>query len=155
MLSSPVAGARSHLTASLSDALIGLLKPLKNNPFAETSMVIDPGSLKALQDVIGGSRDDLDDLIAGFLQDAPSLIAEMQAAAEAGDIATVRRGAHSLKSNCRDLGALLLAQVCARLEADLGAGSPATNLTARVAEVAAHWPEVRSALEAELSGGQG
>lgn len=118
-------------------------------------MVIDPGSLKALQDVIGGTRDDLNDVIAVFLEDAPSLIAEMQAAADAGDVATVRRGAHSLKSNSRDMGALLLAQVCARLEADLGAGSQATNLTARVDEVAALWPEVRSALEVELSGGQG
>lgn len=129
--------------------------PFQNNPLAETSMVIDPGSLKALQDVIGGTRDDLNDVIAVFLEDAPSLIAEMQAAADAGDVATVRRGAHSLKSNSRDMGALLLAQVCARLEADLGAGSQATNLTARVDEVAALWPEVRSALEVELSGGQG
>jgi HPt (histidine-containing phosphotransfer) domain-containing protein len=120
-------------------------------PFPEVSMPIDPVSLQALQEIIGGSRDDLNELISGFLDDAPTQLAQMHQAAVAEDVASLKRGAHSLKSNSRDMGALALASACAALETDLGGPARVGDLPGRVHEIATLWTAVRSALQTELT----
>lgn len=104
-----------------------------------------------MQTIIGGSQDDLNELISDFLEDAPLQIAAMQRAKGEAALEIVRRAAHTLKSNCRDLGALAMSQLCAELEFDLSGASIVDDLPSRIAAIAALWPEVKCALSRELS----
>jgi HPt (histidine-containing phosphotransfer) domain-containing protein len=113
-------------------------------------LLIDLKALNDLQNLIGGRRADLVELIRDFLDDAPGQIAEMAAAAEMQDADTVRRAAHTLKSNGRDLGATLFAQLCGRLESDLVTADLGADLSTRVDAVAKLWPHVLAAFEAEI-----
>jgi HPt (histidine-containing phosphotransfer) domain-containing protein len=56
------------------------------------------------------------ELIDVYLNDAPELIEQMRTGITAGDIASVRRAAHSLKSNSATFGATRLAAVSRALE---------------------------------------
>jgi HPt (histidine-containing phosphotransfer) domain-containing protein len=56
------------------------------------------------------------ELIDVYLNDAPELIEQMRTGIAAGDIAGVRRAAHSLKSNSASFGANRLAAVSRELE---------------------------------------
>lgn len=114
--------------------------------------MLDRNAINALLDLVGGKRVDLDDLISDFLADAPNQLLALEAAAAAGDCLAVKRGAHSLKSNCRDLGAHALEQLCAALEADLSDSGAVSDLSGRMALILSVWPGVLDALEAELTG---
>ena len=113
--------------------------------------MIDPKALYDLQSLIGGRRADLVDLVRDFLADAPDQIAAMGAAAQIADTDTLRRGAHALKSNGRDLGATMFAQLCANLEADLGSAHPGIDMVGRVQEIARALPILAATLEAEIA----
>ena len=114
--------------------------------------VLDRDAIRSLQEVIGGDRADLIDLISSFLEEAPQVLDSMRAAVHSGDVITVRRAAHTLKSNARDFGAVELSSKCASLEADLAGRQSFDGLEGRVAEILALWQPARSALEAEIAG---
>lgn len=116
--------------------------------------MLDRDALSDLQAVIGGNRADLEELISDFIEDAPIQLAEMEQAAATSDAETVRRGAHSLKSNSRDLGATAFAWLCAELESDLHTPGLVGDLVARVSAITARWPQVRAALQAEITGSE-
>lgn len=113
-------------------------------------MLIHREALDILQKLIGGSRDDLEDLVRGFIDEGRTMLDDAQAAAAAGEEAVLKRAAHSLKSNARDLGAVAFADLCAAIEADLVAGQPAVAMRERVAALMALWPDLCAALDAEL-----
>jgi histidine phosphotransfer protein HptB len=77
---------------------------------------IELPALKRLLEVIGGDLGDLSELIDDFINGAPELVAQMQAATAAGDTTALTRAAHTLKSNAKDFGAVRLAAMCAELE---------------------------------------
>jgi HPt (histidine-containing phosphotransfer) domain-containing protein len=58
----------------------------------------------------------LAELIDVFLKDSPELIKQMHAGLLTGDVESVRRAAHSLKSNSASFGANRLAGVARELE---------------------------------------
>lgn len=86
-------------------------------------MAIDRRALDKLREIVGGAETDLVELIDTFLEEAPGILAALVAAQGAGDVTAARRAAHSLKSNARDMGAVDLAEICARLEAQCVAGT--------------------------------
>ena len=108
---------------------------------------IELPALRRLLDVIGGDRDDLSELIDDFLSGAPELVAQMSAAAAAADTEALRRGAHTLKSNAQDFGALRLAALCAALEGACREG-PCLEATDSVAVIAEDVEMARRALRA-------
>lgn len=97
--------------------------------------MIDRDAIRALQEIVGGDRADVIELISCFLDEAPRIFDSMVAAASAGDAETVRRSAHSLKSNARDMGAGELSSRCASLEHDLAGQASLDGLAGRVAEI--------------------
>jgi HPt (histidine-containing phosphotransfer) domain-containing protein len=113
--------------------------------------MLDRSALDRLRQTLGDDPADLVDLLETFLADAPDILVSMEAAAQAGDPGVVRRHAHSLKSNARDLGAMDLAVICATLEGDLREGRDPGDLRARVADVRAEWVCVTSDLNAEIA----
>ena len=84
---------------------------------------IDPAALARLMRVIGGDTADLRDLLGDFTESAPEIVANMRAAMAEDDMATLRRGAHTLKSNARDFGATVLANLCDGVERAACAGA--------------------------------
>lgn len=84
---------------------------------------LDMTALRNLKDMLGGDPEDLSELIEDFVAALPKQVQDMQGFGASGDLAALRRVAHSCKSNARDLGALTLADLCAQLEADSAAGT--------------------------------
>jgi HPt (histidine-containing phosphotransfer) domain-containing protein len=117
----------------------------------DTPAGLDRVALAALQEMVGGDQEFLAEMIDTFLDDGPARLAEMEAASLAGDAAELRRAAHTLKSNCRTFGATALADRCQRIE-DLANAGSLDDISALIASVAAGYPEVVAALEAERSG---
>lgn len=73
--------------------------------------------LDALADDFGdGAGEVIADLMATYLDEGTHHLDDLGAAVDAGDTVASRRLAHSLKSSSAALGALLLAELLARLE---------------------------------------
>ena len=105
-------------------------------------MAIDLKALDRLREVVGGADEDLIEIVSSFLEEAPTLLRDLVQGLAEQDLALMRRSAHSLKSNARDMGAGALAEICAQVEMLANEGKVAS---ARVVADAA------SALEAAIS----
>jgi CheY-like chemotaxis protein len=110
---------------------------------------LDRAAVHNLLEVLGGEFRYLVEVIDSFLEDGPKLLAELEDAVSNGDIATVRRLAHSLKSNSADFGAGELNKLCAQLEERARSGSLdgapelATRIGAHYQGVAAQLVELK------------
>lgn len=96
--------------------------------------------------MLGNGPADLTDLLWSFISDVSHLHEQMQLAPASGDVGTLRRLAHGLKSNARDVGATALGGLCAWLEGDLRDGRDAGDLTYRVSALHDEWRSVGAAL---------
>jgi CheY-like chemotaxis protein/HPt (histidine-containing phosphotransfer) domain-containing protein len=76
--------------------------------------VIDVDTYRALEATAG--PDFAAELVGTFLEDAPSMLAELRAAHAASDPDTFRRVAHSIKSNGATFGAVTLSELARELE---------------------------------------
>jgi histidine phosphotransfer protein HptB len=75
---------------------------------------IDRAAFDELKQMSGA--DFINELIDAFLEDAPHMIRNMQAAVAAGEVEAFRRNAHSLKSNAYTFGATELGRLAKELE---------------------------------------
>lgn len=87
------------------------------------------------------------DLVGLFLARTPGKLDRARQALAAGDAATAREMAHSLRSNCGMLGAMGMAAACGRLE-DAAARADLPAAAAAFADVESQLPAVVSALSA-------
>jgi HPt (histidine-containing phosphotransfer) domain-containing protein len=104
---------------------------------------IDAAAFAELEDSAGAEF--ARELIATFLEEAPTMLAELRAAFAAGKADVFRRSAHSLKSNSLTFGAQALAAQARELELQ---GMPADasaldRLEAEYARTAAALTELR------------
>ena len=76
--------------------------------------VIDKATFNELKQMSG--EDFINELIDAFLDDAPNMIQNMQAALDTKDVEAFRRNAHSLKSNANTFGATELGVLAKELE---------------------------------------
>ena len=111
--------------------------------------MLDPKALHSLQEVMGGSRDDLVELIGDFLGEAPGHLAVLGDPAVGAE--ALRRAAHTLKSNLRDLGAHALSDQCGRLEKELATGADVAAVALLAAAILSDWPAVERALQEEMA----
>jgi HPt (histidine-containing phosphotransfer) domain-containing protein len=84
---------------------------------------LDRKALYNLLDVLGDEFHYLVEVIDSFLEEAPKLLAELDTAIANSEVDTVRRLAHSLKSNSADFGAGNLNKYCFQLEERARSGS--------------------------------
>jgi PAS domain S-box-containing protein len=82
-------------------------------------------ALHELQDALQDD-DAVAELIETFLVTAPEIVAGLREAAGRANVADLRRGAHTLKSNAATFGAAVLAGLCQELESAAEGGDPAT-----------------------------
>ena len=79
--------------------------------------VIDPAALQAIVEMIGADEPSvIVDLIDTYFGDSVQQIKSMGSALAAGDIKTLHRAAHSMKSSSATFGAAHLSQLCMVLE---------------------------------------
>jgi CheY-like chemotaxis protein len=83
--------------------------------------VLDTAALEALEAATGDPAF-VAELVETFRRDAPKLLDTMRSSAVDGNGETLRRAAHTLKSNARTFGASSLAELCEELEATARAG---------------------------------
>jgi histidine phosphotransfer protein HptB len=87
--------------------------------------LIDPAVFNELKDTAGAEF--VVELVDTFLEEAPGLLAEMQQGLADGDLAALKRAAHSLKSNASTFGALPLAALARAVELDETPGAAAVQ----------------------------
>jgi PAS domain S-box-containing protein len=80
----------------------------------------DERAVERLRETLGAEG--TAELIDAFLAEGPTLVAALGEAVDRADDTTLRRAAHTLKSNAATFGATRLADVCARLETLAGSG---------------------------------
>ena len=78
------------------------------------STTIDPAVFETLKEAVG--EDFIGELIETYLNDAPTLIAEIRRNLKEGNADTLRRVAHSLKSNSGNFGATQVVELAKALE---------------------------------------
>jgi PAS domain S-box-containing protein len=137
--SRPLAGSTSSSGAEAPDG--------SSPGSAPPATVLDPVALERLREMAGGDAGFLQEMIETFLADAPGMLAEMRQSLEREDAATLRRAAHSLKSNSADFGARALYDLCRELEM-MGKAGALEGAAGKLASVEAEWAQVRAALEA-------
>ena len=78
---------------------------------------LDMETIAVLKELGGDDDPELfNEIVDLFLEDTPTRLRALQAAAAEGDARAVEETAHALKSSCGNLGALLLADLCRELE---------------------------------------
>lgn len=107
--------------------------------------IVEPKTLAALLDSLGGDVEFLKELVDAYLDSAPGLFAAMRQAAANADAAGLQRAAHTLKSGSASMGALALAARCKELE-DMGRAGSLDGAEARIAAAAAAYDDVAAAL---------
>lgn len=90
--------------------------------------------------------DFIDELVDTFLDDAPKMLAELQASLKAGSAESFRRAAHSLKSNAATFGAMHLAELARELEM-IGKEDQLAEVGSRLAILEATYKTVASELK--------
>jgi PAS domain S-box-containing protein len=71
---------------------------------------------------VEGDRDLLDEIIRIFIDECPRILADLQREFDAADLRKVERSAHTLKGSASNLGALVVSQSAAEMEAKSRAG---------------------------------
>ena len=77
--------------------------------------ILNQKAILELKELLGGAEY-LEDFIDSFLQDAPRMLVDMQQAEKNGDSKGVHIAAHSLKSNSAEFGAMILSELCRKIE---------------------------------------
>lgn len=106
---------------------------------------IDQAVFAGLVEMTGGEMDFVDELVDTFLEDGANQLDAMRAAVEQGDIASLTRAAHSLKSGSLNVGALQLGELCRALE-EAGRGGAVPDADPQIAAIASGFDDARLSL---------
>jgi histidine phosphotransfer protein HptB len=109
---------------------------------------LDHAALDTLMEMVGNDPSFLAEMIDTFLEDAPGLIADMQTAATSADVDSLRRAAHTLKSNSLTFGAVRLGDLSREIE-ERAARSQIGDIGELIKLVVEEYPAVAAALEME------
>jgi signal transduction histidine kinase/DNA-binding response OmpR family regulator/HPt (histidine-containing phosphotransfer) domain-containing protein len=111
---------------------------------------VNPRALDAIRAMMGTDGDALArKVIRTYLDDTPSGLARMQAAAAAHDADALRKAAHGVKSSSANVGAERLSRLCRDLEM-LGREGTTDGAAALLAQVAGEFERVAASLKAQL-----
>ena len=105
-------------------------------------------SLRLIQQEGGGGI--VDRLVGTFLNEAPSYLVALHAAAERGEPQVFWRAAHALNGTCRSVGAGRMGSICLQLER-LGDSDDLTRAPHLLAQLEEEFERVRLLLDKELS----
>jgi HPt (histidine-containing phosphotransfer) domain-containing protein len=112
----------------------------------DDSPIIDQQVLAELRDSVGGDDAFVADLVATYLAEGAEYMAQLEAAAGAGDIAAIVRPAHSLKSSSAALGAARMSQISRDIEL-AGREERREGIAESVARARSAWDETVAELK--------
>jgi len=121
------------------DDVARLVRPPRRAPRATLAGDPDIVDLSVLAQVLGYHPDKIRKFAFKFLQTSEAGFSEMEQAAAAGDIQTVRELGHRMKASARTVGAMGLGDLCQQLEG-LPTGDPAEEARAARALIDQLWP---------------
>ena len=113
--------------------------------------VLDAEAIKRLEHLAGGDKTFLIDFIDTFLDGAPKMVGDLKQSLEAGDVDTLRRVAHTLKSNSAALGASRLSELCRELE-ELGKKESLEDAPEKIDLVELEFKPIKAVLESMREG---
>jgi len=128
-----------------SETLSAMDQPLSTTP----EHAIDPEALNQLSALGGDDPRFLEEMIVLFLEQAPQHLQALRSALSAGDLASIAKAAHQLKSSSFYLGARRFSELCARTEAQARAGN-GDAVTESITALEAEFELVREALRRRL-----
>jgi CheY-like chemotaxis protein len=112
----------------------------------QETTILDPVAIKHLQATLGEQAAVmLPVLIETFFSDAVKLQEDARQAFEQHQTDTLRRAAHTLKSNAKNFGATALAQLCQELETCAKVGE-LQHVEELLLQIATEYPKVKTAL---------
>jgi HPt (histidine-containing phosphotransfer) domain-containing protein len=111
---------------------------------------ISDTEFQALVEMVGADMPEvLVDLLDTYLEESAGLVSAIRDGERGGDLASVLRPAHSLKSSSASIGAMRLSKLCADLEAHLRGSLPGLDVSAQIRQVESEFARVQSALAVE------
>lgn len=117
---------------------------------------LDTRALDSLLVLIGGDPAKIRRLVETFAEETPEIVRSMRVAAADGDAPSLHRGAHSVRTGARYMGAIRLEAIATRLESfarDVDAASAETwreRATAEISAIDTAFEEACRALERQL-----
>jgi signal transduction histidine kinase/DNA-binding response OmpR family regulator/HPt (histidine-containing phosphotransfer) domain-containing protein len=118
-------------------------------PVTEPDVPVLDGSVIDGLRSLGGEEGIVAELVGMFLEDTPPRLASLREAMQRGDARDVEDFAHALKGSASNMGAALLAEVCARLEA-AGISGELADAKDLLPRAEAEFDRVRPVLEREV-----
>jgi HPt (histidine-containing phosphotransfer) domain-containing protein len=109
---------------------------------------IDATAFANLVEITGGDLAFVDELVDTYLADGATQIATIRTAAAAGDVGTLTRAAHSMKSGSLNIGALEVGALCRSLE-EQGRSGAVPDADPQIAAIATAFDDARRELLAE------
>jgi CheY-like chemotaxis protein/HPt (histidine-containing phosphotransfer) domain-containing protein len=106
--------------------------------------------IRALEET--GNQGLLERVIRLYLSEAPRLMGEVRSAAEKGDMGSILRAVHALKSSSANVGAIGFSELCRKVEGSMRAGEPLAAGDPRLSELEGEHRSVRDALASVLAG---
>ncbi|WP_422139078.1 ATP-binding protein [Endozoicomonas sp. ALC020] len=89
------------------------LEPEDSLETEDQDPILDMATLNTLKDIM---EEEFDTLVESYLEDAPSLLKDIQNASKEADLQIMIRAAHTLKSSSNNFGASLLAGIALEIE---------------------------------------
>jgi HPt (histidine-containing phosphotransfer) domain-containing protein len=114
------------------------------------SPAISQTEFQSLIEMVGPDMPDvLLDLLDTYLEESAGLVGAIQNGLDQGDLSSILRPAHSLKSSSASIGAVRLSRLCADLESHLRGSLPGLDVPKQVLLVVNEFARVQSALAVE------
>jgi HPt (histidine-containing phosphotransfer) domain-containing protein len=107
---------------------------------------IDAAAFANLVEITGGDLEFVDELVDTYLEDARNQVDAMHAAVASGDIVSLGRAAHSLKSGSLNVGAMRLGELSRDLEEAARGGTAVPDAADRILAITAALATVGAAL---------
>lgn len=137
----------SHVSSHTASTAIAPINTSHAEPQTDLPNPIDSQILQELQDSLGEDSAFLTELIDCYLEDAPLQMQAIQTATAEGDVSTLRRAAHSLKSSSASLGATSFANLCQNLE--IASTETLEATLKKISQLEAEYERVKIALQQE------
>jgi HPt (histidine-containing phosphotransfer) domain-containing protein len=114
------------------------------------SPAISQTEFQSLVEMVGPDMPEvLLDLLNTYLEESAGLVGAIQNGFERGDLSSILRPAHSLKSSSASIGAVRLSRLCADLESHLRGSLPGLDVPKQVLLIASEFVRVQRGLAIE------
>ena len=111
---------------------------------------ISEAEYASLVEMVGAEMPEiLVDLLDTYLEESAGLVRDIHDGTATGDLESVLRPAHSLKSSSASIGAMQLSKLCSDLETHLRGSLPGLDVPSQSQKIVSEFERVKSALAVE------